>query len=83
MTQPMDGREVVVSPITATESQQRAIELLARESQRPINEVARLYEAQRVGLEAGARITAFVPILAIRKVREVLRRHRAGKLPST
>lgn len=63
--------------------QQRAIELLAQESQVPINEVAQLYEDERAGLEVGARITGFLPIFAIRKVREMLRLRSAGKRPST
>ena len=63
--------------------QQRAIEFLAQESQVPINEVAQLYEDERAGLEVGARITGFLPIFAIRKVREMLRRRSAGKRPST
>ena len=57
--------------------QQRAIEFLARESQVPINEVAQLYEDERAVLAVGARITGFVPIFAIRKVREILRRRSA------
>ena len=63
--------------------QQRAIEFLAQESQVPINEVAQLYEDERAGLEVGARITGFLPIFAIRKVREMLRLRSAGKRPST
>jgi hypothetical protein len=52
---------------------QRAIEFVARESQVPINEVAQLYEDERAELEVDARITRFLPIFAIRKVRETLR----------
>jgi len=62
--------------------QQRAIEFLAQESQVPINEVARLYEDERAELEVGARLTGFLPIFAIRKVREMLCRRSAGKRPS-
>ena len=57
---------------------QRAIELLARESRVPIEEVARLYEGKRAELEFGARMTSFVPIFAIRRVREMLRQRTAG-----
>jgi uncharacterized protein DUF3562 len=63
--------------------QQRAIEFLARESQVPINEVARLYEDERAGLEVDARITGFLPIFAIRKVRELLHRRSVAKLAAT
>ena len=63
--------------------QRRAIEFLARESQVPINEVARLYEDERAALEVGARITGFLPIFAIRKIRELLRRRSVAKLAAT
>ncbi len=53
--------------------QQQAIEFLAQESQVPIDEVARLYEDERAGLEVGARLSGFLPIFAIRRVREMLR----------
>jgi hypothetical protein len=52
--------------------QQRAIELLARESRVPISEVAQLYEDERAELAVDARITRFLPILALRKVRALL-----------
>ena len=60
--------------------QQQAIEFMAQESQVPIDEVARLYEDERAELEAGARLTGFLPIFAIRKVREILRQRSIGKL---
>jgi len=63
--------------------EQRAIEFLAQESQVPINEVAQLYEGERAALEVGARLTGFVPIFAIRKVRALLRRRSTAKRPST
>jgi hypothetical protein len=53
--------------------QQRAIEVLARESQVPVDEVAQLYEDARTQLEVGARIRSFLGIFAIRNVRKVLR----------
>ncbi len=62
-------------------SQERAIELLAQESQVPVDEVARLYRNEWAVLEDGARITGFVAILATRNVRETLRRRRIGKRP--
>jgi len=61
--------------------QERAIEFLARESQVPVDEVARLYRNEWAELEDGARVTGFVAILATRNVREVLRRRRIGKRP--
>jgi len=50
----------------------RAIEFLAEESQVPVNEVAQLYENARAKLEAGARITSYLGIFAIRNVRRML-----------
>ena len=58
--------------------QQRAIEFLARESQVPIDEVARLSEEEWAELEDGARITGFLAILTARNVRETLRRRSLG-----
>ena len=58
---------------------QRAIEVLAAESQVPVNEVARLYEDARAELEAGARVRSFLGIFALRKVRNTLRERSRGK----
>lgn len=57
----------------------RAIAFLAEESQVPIDEVAQLYEDERAELEVGARITGFLPIFAVRKVRALLRQRSTGK----
>ncbi len=54
-----------------------AIEFLARESHASIADVARLYGNELAELERNARVTAFIPVLAFRKVRALLRR-RAG-----
>ena len=59
--------------------QQRAIEFLAMESQAPVDEVARLYDSKQAELGVGARITGFLPILALRRVREMLRQRSVGK----
>ena len=61
---------------------ERAIEILARESQVPINEVARLYDDARAKLEVGARIRSFLGIFAFRNVRKMLRQRRSGKPPA-
>ena len=53
-----------------------AIELLARESRVPVDEVARLYENARAELESGARIRGFLGIFALRKVRKTLRQRK-------
>lgn len=61
--------------------QTRSIELLARESEFPIDEVAHLYEDALAELGTGARITSFLPIFALRNVREALRKRRAAARP--
>jgi uncharacterized protein DUF3562 len=55
---------------------ERAIEALAREAHVPIEQVAQLYERELAVLTAGARITGFLSILTLRKVRDILR-HRS------
>lgn len=54
----------------------RAIEALACQAQVPIEHVAQLYARELAVLTVGARISGFLPILTIRKVRELLRRNR-------
>ena len=58
-----------------------AIAFLARESQVPIDDVARLYGNELARLKVGARIHGFLAIFAFRKVREMLRQRSAGKQP--
>jgi hypothetical protein len=55
---------------------ERVIALLAKRSTLPIDEVTRLYECEWTGLEATARIKRFVPVLTVRRVRELLRKSR-------
>jgi hypothetical protein len=50
-----------------------AMELLAKESAAPIDQVQTLYEAELSRLEAEARIKSFVPVLVNRRVRAALR----------
>ena len=57
--------------------QTRIIESLARESEFPVDEVAHLYEDELAELGIGARITSFLPIFALRNVREALRKRSA------
>jgi hypothetical protein len=54
---------------------ERAIEALAQEAHVPIEQVAQLYERELAVLTVGARITGFLSILTIRKVRDLLRQH--------
>jgi Protein of unknown function (DUF3562) len=62
--------------MTPGSHQQRSLEHLARESQVPLDEVARLYDDARVDLAAGARITSFLGIFALRNVRKLLRQRK-------
>jgi tellurite resistance protein len=50
------------------------VALLASESDLPIAEVARLYDTEHAQLDANSDIKQYLPIFAIRKVREILRR---------
>lgn len=72
----------MISPQSRQADQTRIIELLARESEFPIDEVAHLYEEELAELGIGARITSFLPIFAIRNVREALRKRGAAGSPS-
>jgi hypothetical protein len=58
----------------STHSQQeRAVEVLAQESHAPIDDVAQLYGNELAKLEVDARIKSFIPIIALRNVRDLLR----------
>ena len=59
--------------------QDLAIESLAKEIDVPIDDVARLYERELARLGIGASIAHFVPIFAIRNVREMLHRRRTAR----
>lgn len=73
----------MISPQSRQADQTRIIELLARESEFPIDEVAHLYEEELAELGIGARITSFLPIFAIRNVREALRKRGAARRGGT
>ena len=51
-----------------------ACELIARESQLTVADVAQLYAAELSRLTSGARIARFLPIFALRNIRDSLRR---------
>jgi hypothetical protein len=53
--------------------QQHAVELIAHESHVPIDDVAQLYGSELAKLEADAHIKSFLPIFALRNVRDKLR----------
>jgi hypothetical protein len=50
-----------------------AVEFLAHEAHVPIDDVAHLYGNELAKLEVGARIKSFLPIFALRNVRDILR----------
>jgi hypothetical protein len=60
--------------------QDPAVEFLAKESKVSVDDVARLYENELAELEIGARVTGFIPIIAIRNVRATLRQRWTAKL---
>jgi len=51
-----------------------AIEQLAREVDKPISLVTRVYEAEYASLKRGAKVTNFLGVLATRRAGEALRR---------
>lgn len=53
-------------------TQELAFEHLALESRVPIDDVERIYGEELAKLKIGARVTDFIPIFAMRKVREIL-----------
>jgi hypothetical protein len=62
--------------------QTRIVALLAKQSQLPLADVAKLYEHERAELASGAYITKFLHIFAIRNVQEILRKRAADNLES-
>ena len=52
------------------------IELLAREADMPHEIVAKLYSVERAKLERVAKIKTYVPVLAHRRVKAILREQR-------
>lgn len=62
--------------------QDPAVEFLAYESNTPVDDVARLYGKELTALGIGARVTAFLPVFAFRKVRELLRLRALNPIPA-
>jgi hypothetical protein len=61
------------TPLHASAATQRDLEDLARDARVPLETVSQLYAREWAALAAGARITNFLPVLTIRKVRAILR----------
>jgi hypothetical protein len=53
-------------------SQESAIELLARQTDTPVETVFKIYSVERAKLEEVARIKAYIPGLIHRRVKELL-----------
>jgi Protein of unknown function (DUF3562) len=60
--------------------QTRIVAFLAKESQQPLADVAKLYEHERAELALGAHITKFLHIFATRAVQEILRKQALDNL---
>lgn len=75
------------TPPRENSTHERAIEALAQASHVPIDHVAQLYAHELAVLTVGARITGFLPLLTVRKVREILRQRshpaRASAAPAS
>jgi uncharacterized protein DUF3562 len=52
-----------------------AINELARQTRKPLEEVAAVYERERARLDAQATVKTFVDVLAKRRAQELLRPH--------
>ena len=61
------------TPAPASAAALRDLEDLARDARVPLDTVSQLYAREWAALAAGARITNFLPVLTIRKVRAILR----------
>jgi len=61
------------TPLHASAAPQRDLEDLARDARVPLETVYQLYAREWATLAAGARITHFLPVLTLRKVRAILR----------
>ena len=68
------------APAEKQPDQTRIVALLAKESQQPVADVAKLYEHERAELALGAHITKFLDIFAIRNVQQILLQRAANQL---
>jgi hypothetical protein len=70
-------RLIMSAPAEKQPDQTRIIAFLAKESQQPVADIAKLYEHERAKLALGAHITKFLHIFAIRNVQEILHKRAA------
>ena len=54
---------------------EHAINRLALQTDRPIDEVAAVYDREVAELDSKARVKNFVPVIAYRQARDALKRH--------
>ena len=52
--------------------QRGAIEILALETNRPIEDIEKIYALERANLEQTARVKTFIPVLVNRRVKNIL-----------
>jgi Protein of unknown function (DUF3562) len=62
-----------------TDDEQLAIELLAQETDTPVDTVHALYAIEQAKLEKAARITTYIPVLVQRRVKSILRARARAK----
>jgi hypothetical protein len=58
--------------------QRGATETLARETNRPIEDIQEIYTLERANLERTARVKTFIPVLVNRRVKNILQSQRHG-----
>ena len=64
-------------------SERTRLEQIAADAQRPVETVERLYVSELAILDSEARIQAFVPLIAMRRVKDALRDDAQKKSVST
>jgi len=72
----VDLSDALTSPRLA--DQRGAIEILALETNRPIEDIQKIYTLERASLERTARVKTFIPILVNRRVKNILQSQRHG-----
>ncbi len=68
------------APQEGQPDQMRIVAFLARESHAPIDDVAKIYEDERVELASEARVTKFLHIFATRNTQDILRERDVDRL---
>jgi len=68
--------QTALGPADRAVSHRHAIQSLAERWHSPLDEVERLYRNELTELESCARITQYLPLLASRRVRDLLRHPR-------